>query len=315
MGEVMNFFLKCFCALLVFSCLFKSSIIISKQFRGYHLEDSFDVGMIGSKEAKGSYENFLRKTPHKPLLNTLRTIYEDYVNTIETLFSPEPKIPKIIHQIWIGPYPFPKEARGWQKTWQELHPDWEYKLWTNEDLEKLSFENKKFFDKAKNWGERADILRYEIIYRFGGLYVDIDEKCFKSFDLLHHSCNFYAGVHTLPLLTSHKNKLRVANGIFAAAPGHPIMGYAIEEIKRNRHHRKIYDRTGPDYLTRMIAKWLNTKEQDDSLDVVFPANYFYPLGQRSGGLYKIKPGGKIHLKPETIAAHYYACYWQNPPKS
>ena len=105
----------------------------------------------------------------------------------------------------MGPHPFPKEAKAWQETWQNLHPDWEYKLWTNEDVELLDFENITYYNEAKNWGEKADILRYEILYRFGGLYADIDQSCLKPFDILHHTCDFYTGVHALPLMLVKNN--------------------------------------------------------------------------------------------------------------
>ena len=38
-------------------------------------------------------------------------------------------IPKIIHQIWLGPLPPPQR---WLDSWRDHHPDWDYHLWTNE---------------------------------------------------------------------------------------------------------------------------------------------------------------------------------------
>lgn len=47
-------------------------------------------------------------------------------------------IPKIIHQIWIGPN---KEPTIWTDTWKvdyvESFPDFEYILWNNEQIERL----------------------------------------------------------------------------------------------------------------------------------------------------------------------------------
>jgi hypothetical protein len=42
-------------------------------------------------------------------------------------------IPKIIHQLWIGPHPCPVEI---MHTWKNKHPDYEYILWD----ERLIFE-------------------------------------------------------------------------------------------------------------------------------------------------------------------------------
>ena len=44
------------------------------------------------------------------------------------------KIPKKIHQIWIGNAPIPDHCAAFGKEMQEMHPDWEYKLWRHEDI-------------------------------------------------------------------------------------------------------------------------------------------------------------------------------------
>lgn len=38
---------------------------------------------------------------------------------------------KKIHQVWIGVLPPPLK---WTQTWSEYNPDWEYRMWTNDDL-------------------------------------------------------------------------------------------------------------------------------------------------------------------------------------
>ncbi len=65
----------------------------------------------------------------------IKNLYDTYVvNNIE--YNPQVRIPKIIHQIWIGS-PLPQKYYRWQKSWQKYHPDWEYKLWTERDIEKF----------------------------------------------------------------------------------------------------------------------------------------------------------------------------------
>ena len=36
--------------------------------------------------------------------------------------------------------------------------------------------NKDLYHKASNFGMKADILRYEIVYREGGIYIDVDSQ-------------------------------------------------------------------------------------------------------------------------------------------
>jgi len=103
------------------------------------------------------------------------------------------KIPKIIHQIWIGG-PVPQEFKDFMQSWRDAHPDWEYRLWTDEDVKTFGLYNQTFYDRSDNYGVKSDILKWEIIYRYGGLYVDTDYECLQSFDMYHYlngSCYTY----------------------------------------------------------------------------------------------------------------------------
>ena len=80
----------------------------------------------------------------------------------------------------------------WQQSWIKYHPGWQYILWTDEEIEKLNLVNKPLYRACKSYGAKSDIARYEILYRYGGLYVDCDFECLQPFDIFHHSCEFYA---------------------------------------------------------------------------------------------------------------------------
>lgn len=283
----------------------------TQQYLTYELPQSFDQAMISTEDDIEEYDLFLKETPDKFFLDILKEKYNYFINHIEELSQENPKIPKIIHQIWIGPNPFPKKAHTWKKTWQELHPEWEYKLWTNIDVKNLDLKNKKYFDEAINWGEKADILRYEILYQFGGVYVDVDFESLKPLDWLHHSCDFYAGIHAIPLL--FKKKLRINNGIIAARPNHPILKRAIARIKNFRTQPKVSKRTGPEFFSSMIQETLKTCEKQKTVDIIFPSNFFYPSGPRdpNGSLFTIMPG-LAYIQPETLAVHYYTGFWIKP---
>lgn len=271
----------------------------------------FNKAMVSHPEDKKKYNKFLKNTPHKKLLKLIQAQYQEFVGNAELSSFAEPTIPKIIHQIWIGPHPFPQEAREWQQSWSKIHPDWEYKLWTNEDVKQLDFPNKKYFDEATNWGEKADILRYELIYEFGGLYVDVDFASLKPLDFLHYACDFYTGIHAVPLLFA--NKLRINNGLIAARPHHPILARAREQIQHSRYGAGVASRTGPDFFTGVINDVLPASLAQGSVDMVFPSNFFYPSGPKGGPGFKIK-AGQAYVQPETLAVHYYTAYWIVKPK-
>lgn len=88
------------------------------------------------------------------------------------------EIPKIIHQIWIGPN---KRPDIWMNTWSKdymlKNKNYSYILWTNDNIEEILKKypiSKKIFYVEKEQSGRSDILRYLILYEFCGIYIDAD---------------------------------------------------------------------------------------------------------------------------------------------
>ena len=104
------------------------------------------------------------------------------------------KIPKIIHQIWVGPKVPPSFFVTFQQKWKSLHPDWEYRLWTDSDLDDLNLDLRDLIDQSPNFAEKSDMIRCELLDRFGGVYLDVDMDPFQSLEDLHMKYNFYAGL-------------------------------------------------------------------------------------------------------------------------
>ena len=67
---------------------------------------------------------------------------------------------------------FPEKHKAFRETWMQNHPGWEFRLWTDADIEAFGLTNKRLYDETPNYGAKSDIARYEILYRIGGLYVD-----------------------------------------------------------------------------------------------------------------------------------------------
>ncbi len=210
-------------------------------------------------------------------------------------------IPKKIHQIWLGS-PFPSKYTAWQETWKKFHPDWEYFLWTDADIEKFGLYNKDMYDAAKNYGQKSDIARYEILYRIGGLYIDTDFECFKSFDLLHHCCDFYAGV------AYGSTAIILYNGLIGSRAKHPILKECIESLKAQKKnvdpYAHILHKTGPFHFTRAYKKHIATS---GGAPLLLPVTYLYPWPE-----YMRREKDNLHLwlKPESFAMHHWEVSWK-----
>ena len=113
------------------------------------------------------------------------------------------KIPKIIHQIWIGPEPLPDQYKEFSQKMIEMHPDWEYHLWGNEIFTGIYKEDKFLQNYIKDpdlykWAYISDRVRLLLLRDFGGVYVDMDANPIKSFNNIHEKLNesiaFFGGV-------------------------------------------------------------------------------------------------------------------------
>ena len=92
------------------------------------------------------------------------------------------------------------------ESWKQLHPGWEMKLWTDADAPAPPG-----VERSRSLAERADLVRYEIIRRFGGVYVDTDVECLRPIgDLL-------AGVRAF---AAYEVPGRLCNAVIGAIPGH-----------------------------------------------------------------------------------------------
>jgi mannosyltransferase OCH1-like enzyme len=212
------------------------------------------------------------------------------------------KIPKIIHQIWIGDE-FPEELKGFQQSIKDFHPDWHYQLWTQDDIEHLNFVNKDLINLAQNPAEKSDLMRYELLYKFGGVYLDADCQMLQPLDMLHYMYDFYIGIQ--PLDTGI---VQLGIGVIGSKPQHPILKKCIELVGRNYLNPQLSDcltaRTGPIHFTRIFVKYAN---KNNTLDIALPAHYFYPLGSTKTQLHN------DHWRSiGSFTIHHWAKTWNKP---
>lgn len=228
-------------------------------------------------------------------LKLFKKIFNKNINIRATLNS---KIPKIIHQIWLGGK-FPNQFKKITDTWLKMHPDWKYYLWTDDNIKELyPLYNQKYFDEETNLAQKTEILRYEILYRFGGVYVDTDYECIKNFDELVNKYNFFVGIQPYDAAPYF---LEIS--IIGSSQNHPIMKHAVETIEYSRNERMPLYRTGPGHITKSF-KFI-TQFNDDSV-MIFPVSVLYPLGFLDRNK-RIDP--ICFLGKESYGIHYWSGTW------
>lgn len=200
-------------------------------------------------------------------------------------------IPRIFHFIWVGD-PMPDRLRRYVGTWQDIHPDWDLWMWDESTLGWLT--NIDLFHHADNYTNspgqfRSDIARYEILHRYGGVYVDCDFEARKPIDALRDHPAFAAW---------EVDDVWVNNAILGSVPGHPVWQELIDALPANVDRtlgKRPNVMTGPQFITGHF---------DGRDDVaIYPAAMFYPYLH-----------SELHRRdedfPEALAVHR----WQNAMK-
>lgn len=126
-------------------------------------------------------------------------------------------IPKIIHQTWKNKN-IPDKWKTYHQSWKDNFPEPEYKhiLWTDNDNRNLIKKNYDWFletyDNYPKNIQRADAVRYFILYHYGGIYADLDCEVRENFyeELSKDKINlaespYHAGTTMNNLMASNKH--------------------------------------------------------------------------------------------------------------
>jgi GT2 family glycosyltransferase len=197
-------------------------------------------------------------------------------------------IPKIIHQLWIGNKPSPTNHMD---TWKNMNPEFEYIRWSEKEIIKrgLRIECQDRIDEMIEINGKADIIRWEILYKYGGVFLDADSICVEPIDDVLMKCNFFAGWEHEEL-----RKGLIATGTMGFPPKHPLIKQAIDWIKVNcvNYHvtkQMAWQSVGPGLLTRLY----NTGKYNDM--TIFPSYTFLPIHCTKA---EYKGHGKIYAYQE-----------------
>lgn len=183
------------------------------------------------------------------------------------------KFSKNIHQIWLGKDRQPVEL---MQTCKNLHSGrgWKYQPWYAEQVEKQllpNLINKDLFDKSVgvSFARQADILRLELLYFYGGFYIDADVLCLRSFDSL------LTTLDRTVILAYESEKVwgdLLANSIIGAQRySHSVLTLI--------HNLKNSDFTLPGHETWIVSgpKYFTKTAEQYPLDLqIKPSSTFYP---------------------------------------
>ena len=231
--------------------------------------------------------------------NSIATLYEHWLSTHtqSSLDLAAKKIPKIIHQIWLGSNLPPASFQQFANSWKIHNPKCKYFLWTDGNIGKLNLRNQSLFDSLKNYGAKSDVLRYEILQQYGGVYVDVDFECLGTIPEILFKESFVGGLQ-------FNGSPEIGNAFLMASPDSIIINKTIEQcvMPFQEDAFEIFKATGPYLLSKVISENLLTP----GAFLILPSNYVYPMPS-----FLASSSQKPHsfATKETFAIHYWGLSW------
>ncbi len=272
--------------------------------------DEFDLLM-----GKNTHHwNHLNNLEDARMLARFKEIYESQ-KPLQLVKTETVRIPKVVHFIWLGPKQYPPASVENIRTWMAQNPDWTFKFWTDREreapckgMETVVIKEYPFsylktcYDASENWGEKSDCLRFEILYQEGGVYVDHDANCLKSFEGLHKAYDLYCGLE-MPHLPMGGYTITLGNGVIGSMPQHPAIKKVMEtilsrwdELEKKFEERDAFSRAEVVIERTYLALTLVMKdivEKTPTHDIILPAAYFF---------------AKTGVKP-VYSKHFFANSW------
>lgn len=231
-------------------------------------------------------------------------------------------IPRILHHVWLGLRPMHSLMVIWRQRWRKMNPDWRHLLWSQgAGIDEIVCDDDGFMApeldfrsshsdllrRACHLSQRSNIWRYEIVHRFGGVYVDTDVEPLRPLDDRLASLDTFAVPRT-----GQPEFLETA--FFGAAPGHPWTQDLCRSLDTVDPAASLS--MGVHYFTKITTRHFESIPKVTLLpELAFASKYPSPdprIGHRLGEVCLEPPaddGEMARRYPEAYAAHHWSSLW------
>lgn len=200
-------------------------------------------------------------------------------------------IPKVIHYCWFGGRPLPRLARKCIDSWRRVMPDAKIVRWdeTNYDVRVVPY-TAKAASEGK-WAFVSDYARLDIVYRHGGIYLDIDVKLLKSLDDL--LC--------LPAFCGMESDAKVNTGLVLGAEKNCGVIASLRDEYLSLDKFRPCPELQTEWLERHGLRREDVRQNVCGLEI-FPMVYFNPVDNY----------GLPEITDVTYSFHYGLSSWYSP---
>lgn len=209
-------------------------------------------------------------------------------------------IPKIIHCCWFGGKPMPNSVIELLNGWKTLNPDYEIKIWSEENFDYKSNQYAREAYENKKWAFVTDYARLKVLYDNGGIYMDTDVEVVKPLDDLLNNKAF----------SGFEDDINIPTGTMGAEKGNRWIELQLTyyddhtfilpsgELNMTTNVKTITEITKNNYPIKLNNTYQNLG------DVTF-----YPFEVLCA---KSKTDGKVRITKNTITIHHFRGSWTTP---
>ena len=197
---------------------------------------------------------------------------------------------------------------------------YKYIFWNDSEIDKFINEHypqyinsyKKFKYDIQRW----DVIRYLILYKIGGVYVDVDYQSLKNISVLieGRKCCFSCEEE---IIQNDKVNFYFNNALIASVPNHSFMKKIITNVFENNVGKFnglskvdcVLKSTGPLMLNFLYE---NLSEREKADVYIIPTRFVSPISVKQAGLLRnrqISINDISEYLKEAYAIHYYCGSW------
>ena len=211
----------------------------------------------------------------------------------------ESKIPKVIHYMWFGHNEIPEHMRKYMESWNRIMPEYEIVRWDESNYDITKNKHMREAYECQKYGFVVDYARLDILYKYGGIYLDTDVEVIKPFDDLLCDRSF---------MGFFDSTVVAAGAGCGCEKGNDL----IKLLRDYYADKSFYDENGNMNLTTCVEYQypvlkeygysMSNSQQCINGNMIYPVQVFNP---------EVKLGIHTHYSDDTHSIHWGECSYED----